>query len=131
MAYRKNLTCFPVEVRIMESDGYPETYICMANDTLVKEHLRREIAQVKQEVRQAEKVKTEFVANVTHELRTPVNGVLGNIRELLEMETDPDKLRPMQMIERCCGDMNKIIDNILDFQSLRPANSRWSPTDFT
>ena len=130
VAYRKNLTCFPVEVRIMESDGYPEPYICMANDTLVKEHLRREIAQVKQEVRQAEKVKTEFVANVTHELRTPVNGVLGNIRELLEMETDPDKLRPMQMIERCCGDMNKIIDNILDFSKLEAGKFTLEPHRF-
>ena len=69
-------------------------------------------------MQQAARVKAEFVANVTHELRTPVNGVLGNIRELLDVETMPDKLRPMKMIERCCEDMNKLIDNILDFSKL-------------
>lgn len=118
VAYRKNLTCFPVEVRIMSSDAQPQTYICMAIDTLEKEHLNREVAQIKKEVQQAARVKSEFVANVTHELRTPVNGVLGNIRELLDVETEPDKLRPMRMIERCCEDMNKLIDNILDFSKL-------------
>lgn len=129
-AYRKNLTCFPVEARIMESSFRPETYICMANDTLEKEYLSREVVQVKQEAQQAAKVKTEFVANVTHELRTPVNGVLGNIRELLEAENDPVRLRSMQMIERCCQDMNKIIDNILDFSKLEAGKFTLEPRRF-
>ena len=89
VAYRKNLTCFPVEIKIMQSN---KRYICMANDTLEKEYLAKQNIQVKQEAEQAMKVKSEFVANVTHELRTPVNGVLGNVRELLEMESEEKKL---------------------------------------
>ena len=38
--------------------------------------------RVKQEAQDALKVRSEFVANVTHELRTPVNGILGNVKEL-------------------------------------------------
>lgn len=130
VAYRKNLTCFPVEAKILQSDTCPNKYICMANDTLEKEYLAKQNVQVKQEAEQAMKVKSEFVANVTHELRTPVNGVLGNIRELLEMESDEKKLRPMQTIERCCVDMHKIIDNILDFSKLEAGKFTLEPRKF-
>ena len=116
--YRRNRTCFPVEARIKENTGRPGTYICMANDILEREHLGREIGQVREEAQQAARLKAEFVANVTHELRTPVNGILGNVRELLDDVTDTRTAKTLRLIERCCGDMNKIINNILDFSKL-------------
>lgn len=116
--YRRNLTCFPVEAKVVPSASRPGTYICMANDILEKEHLGREIGQVREEARQAAKVKSEFVANVTHELRTPVNGILGNVRELLDQVTEERTVKALRLIERCCGDMNKLIGNILDFSKL-------------
>ena len=130
VAYRKNLTCFPVEARIIESEDRKENYICMANDVLEKEYLNREIANVKQEAEQALKVKSEFVANVTHELRTPVNGVLGNTKELLAEVTDEHILKSLRLIERCCGDMNKIINNILDFSKLEAGKFTLEPRSF-
>lgn len=130
IAYRKNNTCFPVEAKILKSEDTPETYICMANDILEKEFLAREIEQVKQEAQQAVKVKSEFVANVTHELRTPVNGVLGNVRELLSEEVDKRLEKGLRIIERCCGDMNKIINNILDFSKLEAGKFTLEPRRF-
>ena len=116
-AYRKNLTCFPVEARIVWEEEHAG-YLCMANDILEKEHLSLEIERVKQEAEQALQVRAEFVANVTHELRTPVNGILGNVMELAEKEEDEHKKKTLQLIERCCGDMNRLINNILDFSKL-------------
>lgn len=130
VAYRKNLTCFPVETRIMNSDTDSDIYICMANDILEKEFLSREIEQVKQEAQQAMKVKSEFVANVTHELRTPVNGILGNIRELLSEKREERTERSLRLMERCCDDMNKIINNILDFSKLEAGKFALEPRRF-
>lgn len=130
VAYRKNLTCFPVEARIVDSKSSSGTYVCMANDILEKEFLSREVEQVRQEAKQALKVKSEFVANVTHELRTPVNGVLGNVRELMDTVTDAQTMKSLQLIERCCGDMNKIINNILDFSKLEAGKFMLEPKKF-
>lgn len=118
VAYRKNLTCFPVEAKVLNDSRKPDRYICMANDILEKKTLGRQIEQVKTEAQQAMKVKSEFVANVTHELRTPVNGILGNVKELLGGSHDEETEKSLRLIERCCGDMNKIINNILDFSKL-------------
>ena len=129
VAYRMNKTCFPVEVKII-TDDVSGLYICMANDILEREHLGREIEQVREEAQQAMKVKSEFVANVTHELRTPVNGILGNVKELLAEEPDSRIERPLRLIERCCGDMNKIINNILDFSKLEAGKFTLEPRKF-
>ncbi len=130
VAYRKNLTCFPVEARLVQDAADSGRYICMANDILEKEFLSREIDRIKQEAGQAMKVKSEFVANVTHELRTPVNGVLGNVRELLERGTDGETEKSLRLVERCCDDMNKIINNILDFSKLEAGKFTLEPRRF-
>ena len=129
-AYRKNLTCFPVEAKVLCSKDCPGTYICMANDILEKEFLNKEIEQVRSEADEALKVKSEFVANVTHELRTPVNGILGNVKELLSKGAVGEIEPSLRLIERCCGDMNKIINNILDFSKLEAGKFTLEPRKF-
>ncbi len=129
MAYRKNMTCFPVEAKII-GDEEAGIRICMMNDLLEKEFLNKKIEQMEDEIQQASKVKSEFVANVTHELRTPVNGILGNVRELLDLETDSRKLRSLNLMERCCEDMHKLINNILDFSKLDAGKFVLDPQKF-
>ncbi len=115
-AYRENRTCFPVTVEFRQ---YDESFFsCIATDMTNKTYLRRRIEQVQNEAEEAVKVKSEFVANITHELRTPVNGILGNILELKDIIEDPAQLRVISLVERGCADMNAIINNILDFSKL-------------
>lgn len=128
-AYRINQTCFPVDMKIVREETTGD-FLCVANDVLEREHLSRTLEQAKQEAEAALRVKSEFVANVTHELRTPVNGILGHIREMLPEETQKDKLKKLHLIERCCEEMNKIINNILDFSKLEAGKFVLEPRRF-
>lgn len=128
-AYRKNQTCFPVDMKIVQEQK-SGIFLCVANDVLEKEYLSRNLEQAKQEAEAALRVKSEFVANVTHELRTPVNGILGHIREMLPEEAEKEKLRKLRLIERCCEEMNKIINNILDFSKLEAGKFVLEPRRF-
>lgn len=121
MAYRGNRTCFPTKTRIvLYPDGYEgrEVYLCLATDVSTENYLEKQVDKVEEVAQNAAKVKSEFVANVTHELRTPVNGILGNTQELIQMERENDKLKLLHLIERGCRDMNALINNILDFSKL-------------
>ncbi len=118
MAYRQNRTCFHANVRIFPQKNDPSAYICFATDISGQEFLEKELLEVEKRAEEASRVKSEFVANVTHELRTPANGILGNALELIEREQDAGKLRMLHMIERSCRDMNGLINNILDFSKL-------------
>lgn len=127
-AYRKNRTCFPMSVRFTRDPG--GNYIAMGYDASQETFLTKKIEQVRQEAEAALKVKSEFVANVTHELRTPVNGILGNTRELVEREEDREKKKLLALIERGCADMNAIINNILDFSKLEAGKFTLEPREF-
>ena len=117
MAYRMNKTCFPVEAKFSELNEDFE-YICIMKDITNRNFLEKRIKQVEQDAEDALKVKSEFVANVTHELRTPVNGILGNTRELISRIEDEGLLRILDLMERGCNDMHSLINNILDFSKL-------------
>ena len=117
MAYRLNKTCFPVEAKFSDLNEDFE-YVCIMEDVTSRNFLEKRIRQVEQDAEDALKVKSEFVANVTHELRTPVNGILGNTRDLISKIQDEKQLRTLDLMERGCNDMHTLINNILDFSKL-------------
>jgi len=117
MAYRMNRTCFAVEVKFSALNEDYE-YVCIMKDITNRNFLEKRIKQVEKNAEDALKVKSEFVANVTHELRTPVNGILGNTRELISRTEDEGFLRILDLMERGCNDMHALINNILDFSKL-------------
>ncbi|MFG6368780.1 MAG: PAS domain-containing protein [Lachnospiraceae bacterium] len=117
--YRKNKTCFPVEIKVVSKtfDGV-EVIICTAVDmTRYKESIQR-VEETTIQMQESMKARDAFVANVTHELRTPVNGIKGHAEILMEQEQDFQKINYMKMILDCCATMEGIINNILDFSKL-------------
>ena len=117
--YRKNRTCFPVEITLIGSDNSEEkSYFCMAVDmTRYKETIKK-LEEKNEEVKESMKARDAFVANVTHELRTPVNGIKGHTELVLEREHDFQKQSYLKLILDCCKTMEGIINNILDFSKL-------------
>lgn len=117
--YRKNMTCFPVGLKVVPyTYGGIPFYYCMAvNMTRYKLSLRK-LEETTQQLRNSMKDRDSFVANVTHELRTPVNGIKGHTEILMEEEDDSQKKSYLKMILDCCYTMEGIINNILDFSKL-------------
>lgn len=63
------------------------------------------------------RLKTQFVSNITHELRTPIHGILG-LADLLLEETDRplsiDQRRYLGMIRDSGESLLELVDHILD-----------------
>lgn len=119
VAYRKNQTCFAVDLKIVIEEKEGAFFgMCMALNTAVKVGAIKDMVKAKEKVEDATKVRNEFVSNVTHELRTPVNGILGISRNLLETELDDQQKESVNIIHMCCKNMIAIINNLLDFSKL-------------
>lgn len=118
--YRKNQSCFPVQVRVaMLPEDTGRYGICRAFSIAQKVDLERRLALAKETVESVNKERDEMVANVTHELRTPVNGVMGLAQNLLDTELTLVQKENVELINHCCKNMIKIINNILDFSKLQ------------
>lgn len=119
VAYRKNQTCFSVNLKVCVLPDGEEAYgVCMAVNIGLQKEAIRNLAKAQKDSKEADKSRNEFVANVTHELRTPVNGILGHTRNLLETPVNKEQKDSLKIIEGCCENMQKIINNLLDFSKL-------------
>lgn len=118
MIYRSNQTCFRAQVKAIKTDSQISPYVLMIRNISDQYALEKAAEIARKETEATAKVKTEFVANVTHELRTLVNGILGNTNILLENEADPKKIGLLNTISKSCGAMNELINGILDFSKL-------------
>lgn len=93
--------------------------VCRASNTVQQTETKKRLVTAKEEVEEAHKERNEMVANVTHELRTPVNGVLGLAQTLLDTPLNREQKETVELITHCCNNMTKIINNILDFSKLQ------------
>ncbi|MCI9079478.1 MAG: hypothetical protein HFH68_11220 [Lachnospiraceae bacterium] len=119
--YRKNQTCIPASAYICFLDE-EETGcygMCCARNIGKYKETAKDLISAKVEVEEVHKERNEFVANVTHELRTPVNGVMGLAQNLLATDLTSEQRESVDIIKQCCSNMIKIINNILDFSKLQ------------
>lgn len=126
--YRKNSSCFPVAVRFC-TDGNGTEYL-LAEDISWKRDMDVRLRQLKEEEETNLRVRNEFTANVTHELRTPVNGIKGHVMTLLGSVTNEEQRRTLEIILYCCDNMSAIISNILDFSKMEAGKFTLEETEF-
>ncbi len=79
-----------------------------------------ELEGSRQDLLKSEAYKDEFVAAVGHELRTPMNAILGFNDVLLKsMQLDPKDLETVRLIRQSTDKLLKLINQILDFSQLQ------------
>jgi signal transduction histidine kinase/CheY-like chemotaxis protein len=90
-----------------------------------------EIKATHQALIQAQAHKDEFVAAVGHELRTPMNAILGFNGVLRrELEDDPEQLAVVGHIRRSTEHLLQVVNDILDFSQLQAGKLHLNPVDY-
>ena len=77
-------------------------------------------------IRRLEQVRRDFVANVSHELKTPVTSIKGFIETLLDgaMNKPEDSQRFLEIIARQTDRLNSIIDDLLTLSRVEQQSER-------
>jgi signal transduction histidine kinase/CheY-like chemotaxis protein/HPt (histidine-containing phosphotransfer) domain-containing protein len=84
----------------------------MIEQQLVTEAGLREAAQT------ASRAKTEFLASMSHEVRTPMNGVIGMADLLLRTDLTPEQREYAETVEQSARALLTIIDDVLDISKI-------------
>ncbi|OGV51447.1 MAG: hypothetical protein A2X49_16990 [Lentisphaerae bacterium GWF2_52_8] len=87
-----------------------------ANEQLLKAlEQARELAGKAEE---ANRAKSAFLATMTHEIRTPLTGVLGITNTLIETKLSPAQMTQLELIISSTSSLMGIINDILDFSKI-------------
>jgi signal transduction histidine kinase len=79
------------------------------------------------EIRRLEAVRRDFVANVSHELKTPLTSISGYAETLLTDPPEPDVARRfLEVIHANGRRMQRLVDDLLDLSRIE--SGRWQPT---
>jgi two-component system, sensor histidine kinase and response regulator len=77
-----------------------------------------ELSEALRLAREATQLKEQFLANTSHELRTPMNGIMGMIDLLAKSDITPDQREYTEAIGQCANDLLTIINDILDLSQI-------------
>jgi len=81
-----------------------------------------ELDDARKRAQEANKVKSEFLANVSHEIRTPINGIVGFADLLYHTNLDAEQADYVGTIRESCTNLLTIVNDILDFSKIEAGN---------
>lgn len=79
----------------------------------------KRLGQVEKELKEAEQSKDDFMANVSHEIRTPINSINGMSEIMLQNNPDEKTRLKVENIQMSCKRLNSLVDDLIDFSDLR------------
>ena len=97
--------------------GRPEVQ-SVGRDVTARRDAEQAAARARDAAEAASQAKSRFLATVTHEIRTPLGGILGMADLLLHTGLSPDQATYANAVKTSGGALLSLIDEILDFSKI-------------
>lgn len=107
------------------------THISLSKMQLEMKQRNLELQKSKSELERANKAKSDFLSNMSHEFRTPLTGIMGytQILKLQENLTDTQK-KYIDIIDNCSDHLLTLINQVLDVAKIEAKRMKLWISDF-
>ena len=94
------------------------------------ENKNKELEEARDQALDATRLKSEFLATMSHEVRTPMNGVIGMTGLLLETSLNDEQRHYAETVQSSGEALLTIINDILDFSKIEAGKLEFEVVDF-
>lgn len=119
--YRKNGEAYAVRgvvSPVLDGAGARLAYIAVMNDMTIHQRHREELRLAKDHAEAGDRAKGQFLATMSHEVRTPVHGIVGFTNLLLDTPLDAEQREYVQTIRTSGEALVQLTGDILDFSRI-------------
>jgi two-component system, sensor histidine kinase and response regulator len=99
-------------------------------DITERKRAELELARARDEALESARIKSEFLANISHEVRTPLNGIIGMTVLLQDSHLAPEQHSFIETIKNSSEALLSIINDILDFSKMEAGKLHFESLDF-
>ncbi len=104
---------------LFDANGKPYRFVGFHTDITVTKNQELELVKAKEKAEESDRLKTAFLTNISHEVRTPMNGILGFIELLRTTDVDPNyREQYTGIIEKSCNRLLSIITDIVEISKI-------------
>ena len=102
-----------------------------AFDRTAEQHAQRDLSAKQKAAAESEQFKTRFLANLSHELRTPINAILGLLHGLADTGLRPEQQEHLESLETTTHHLLQLIEHILEFSHLESGTVKVETVSFS
>ena len=105
---------------VAEHDGHGRPIRLMGTHADISERKRIEAQwhQARELAEQASRVKSEFLANISHEVRTPLNALMGLTRLLMDSPLNPEQKSWLELMDNSAHALLGLLNDVLDLSRI-------------
>ena len=103
---------------IRDADGAVQFIIGQVQDISEKKRAEKDLQAAIVKAEEANRAKSEFLATISHELRTPMNGVLGMVGLLMRTELSPKQVHYADRIKQSGDLLLTLLNDLLDISKI-------------
>jgi PAS domain S-box-containing protein len=104
--------------RVRQEDGQVARIIGVEIDVTARKRAEEEVVRAQMRAEDASRAKGDFLATMSHEMRTPLNGILGMSDMLVRSELTARQAEQLETLRTCADNLLALVNDVLDLSKI-------------